>query len=131
MKLKLNDFHDALLVGILNELDKNQVNLLIMKNLQSYKVIFKDVKKLKIDNYQLSNIIMDFDLFTPERFKNYIKKYSNEFSEFLEISGTKKNNHYLNNIINNVISNDLKYIELNTSLGCNGKILFKYYDIII
>lgn len=122
--LDLSVFHDGNIVSIIVEND-NILKFGIKKENSEHvdQLLFFGTKNIKLDNFRLGNIIVDFTVYKNEDHKN-IKKH---LFELLDVDEHTINylSPYLEKTMQDILNGKMLLVSLSSSYGLDGLILCK------
>lgn len=115
-------YHDSNIQGVITDIDNNSLDLIINDDNDSRLIRFLGVKKCRIDNFVIGNIILDIKLYSG--FDDSAKlKDSTAFKSLFFISNNKKSAEYFKKVLNKISDSKLSYIEIIPSYGCTAIIV--------
>lgn len=110
-------YHDSRIQGVITDIDNDSLGLIINDENDSRLIRFLGVKKCRIDNFVIGNIILDVKLYSGFDDAEKLKD-STAFKSLFYISNSKKSAEYFKKIVNEVSEGKLSYVEVIPSYGC-------------
>lgn len=120
---RMNKIHDWAITGIVIS-DEKDIWISIndfYNDTGKGKLILKDVKYCRFDNFKLGNIILDFTIFDS----NDINKIDKDLCYVLDISKDETEKEWVRKIINDLSSSNLVLAVLTESYGVCGAVICK------
>ena len=124
MKKFSNNYHDWYILGISTDLDKDVLELMAGSESHRSLIRFNGVKRCRIDNFTIGNIVLDIEIFTGEMFTNSLIKRT----AFDKLFSLPNELQFYESIIDKIYDETLSYVEISPSYGCSATILFSDFE---
>lgn len=116
------NYHDCYIIGLLTDLENDSLELKIKDDNGQFSIIFKGVKRCRVDNFVIGNIILDLKQFSG--YSDAVKlKESDAFKSLFYLSQSEKERDYFETLLGLVADEKLSYVEITPSYGCSAMII--------
>ena len=124
MKKFSKSYHDCYIIGVLTDPDEDVLELMIGCESRRSLIRFNGVKRCRIDNFTIGNILLDMEIFTGEDFSSSII----DKTAFQKLFYFPNELQFYKNIVDEIHTETLSYVEISPSYGCNAMILFSDFE---
>ncbi len=118
-KILKKSYHDWNLMGITSYGELKILEFSVGFKDHRSKIKFHGVKKSRIDNFLMGNIILDFSIYHGTKYKENLMK-SESFESLFYMPQQKA---FHKKFIKSILDEELMFIQLNSSYGCVAVII--------
>ncbi len=119
MKVNLKNYHDWYIVGAKTDIEKDVLELLVGFENNRSLIRFSGVKRCRIDNFMIGNIMLDLYIYSGPGCKKKLK-ISKAFNSLFLVS---KESVFYEKCLNSIVDEKLLYVEISPSYGCSAMIV--------
>jgi len=124
MKELSHNYHDWYILGISTDVNTEMIELEVVSDRLRSIIRFKGVKRCRIDNFTIGNIILDTEIFAGRRFTDSLISKT-AFDKLFTLPNEVQ---YYKETINKIKNEIFSYVEISPSYGCSVMILFSDFE---
>jgi hypothetical protein len=124
MKKLSRNYHDWNILRISSDVEVDILEFLVASDHLQSIIRFNGVKRCRVDNFTIGNIILDIEIFTGVMFTDSLIKRT-AFDKLFSLPNESK---FYEAIIDKINNESLSYVEISPSYGCFAMILFSDFE---